>query len=106
MEKIVRALGSVFVRVVYRIVPSEYTFGTHILPHPREPTTFRFDPRRPLRHFRRDCRKDHDKVISYFRESLSLSFSVLPVLEVSVIDGPWRTYRLLTRSQNYSDSML
>jgi len=37
------------------------------------PTTPQFDPRRPLRHFRRDCRKDHDKVIPYFRVSLRSS---------------------------------
>jgi len=34
------------------------------------PTTPRFDPRCPPRHFRRDCRKVWDKVISYFRFSL------------------------------------
>jgi len=34
------------------------------------PTTPRFDPRCPPRHFRRDCRKVRDKVISYFRFSL------------------------------------
>lgn len=37
---------------------------------------------------------------------ISESPFVLAILELSVIDGPWRTYRLLTRSQNYSDSML
>jgi len=37
---------------------------------------------------------------------ISDSPSGLAILELSVIDGPWRTYRLLTRSQNYSEFTL
>lgn len=33
---------------------------------------------------------------------ISEYLSVPAILELSVIDGPWRTYRLLIRSQNYS----
>lgn len=54
---------------------------------------------RPPRHFRRDCRKDQDKVISYFRLCVPPASS--PVLSspsplvsqysnFRVIDGPWR----------------
>lgn len=78
-----------YVRVLYRIVLSEYTFRTRVSPHPQQsPTTPRNHPRVrsstatapfPLR----DCRKDQDKVISYFR--LSLRFSNTRTF------GNWRT---------------
>lgn len=88
-----------------RIV-SYCSIGIYVLDARFAPSTGRqppgFDPRRPPRHFRRDCRKVQDKVISYFR----LPLSGLAILELSVIDGPWRTYRLLTCSQNYSEFML
>lgn len=67
--------GSVFVGVVHRIVLSKYTNirSERAFRPILGPPTFRFDSRRPLHHFRRDCRKDHDKVISYFRVSLRSS---------------------------------
>lgn len=96
-----------FVHVLYCIVLSEYTFRTRVSPHPQQsPTTPRnypvFDPRRPPRHFR--CEIVERTRIKLYR--ISESPSDLAILELSVIDGPWRAYRLLTCSQNYSDSTI
>lgn len=99
MEKIVRARVR-FVRVLYRIVLSEYTFWTRVSPHPRidNPPVRSSTSTAP---FPARLSKGPGKVISYFRVSLGSNST-----RTFVIDGPWRTYRLLTRSQNYSDSML
>lgn len=109
-----------FVRVLYRIVLSEYTFRTRVSPHPLRPTTARY--RSSWLRYSNVHRAISGEIvertgIKLYRISDSAAFPpplprpppLLPglaILELSVIDGPWRTYRLLTRSQNYPVSAL
>lgn len=65
-------------------------------------TTPVFDPRRPPHHFR--CEIVERTRIKLYR--ISDSPSDLAILQLSVIDEPWRAYRLLTCSRNYSNSTL